>query len=288
MPSPTEAVRPKPFVKWAGGKTKMIPFIMASFPEKMNTYFEPFLGGGAVFFEMLRQKRFKRAVVGDSNQELMCAFSVIKESVDDLMKELRSGRYKYDRRVFDRVRAVDPSALEHVARAARFIYLNRTCFNGLYRVNGMGQFNVPFGRFDDPLICDEENLRAVSKALAKVTLVRADFSTIVEKAKVGDGVYFDPPYLPVSKTASFTAYNAGGFGLGDHYKLAGIFKELAAMGVRVVLSNSSSDKTKELYSGFNVKELTGRNNVGGPAEYRKPSKEIMVIGGPPLTGERVA
>lgn len=288
MATKKDEVQPKPFVKWAGGKTKMLPFILSSFPETVNTYYEPFLGGGAVFFEMLRQKRFKRAVIGDSNPDLMCAFLTIQKSVDDLVKELRSGRYKYDRKVFERIRAVDPTELEDIPRAARFIYLNRTCFNGLYRVNNSGQFNAPFGKYDNPLICDEENLRAVSRALKGVKLVRADFALIVEKAKAGDGVYFDPPYLPLSKTASFTAYNAGGFGLGDHYKLAGLFKELAARGVNVVLSNSSSDKTRELYSGFDVRELTGKNNIGGPAEYRKPSKEIMVVGGPPVTGERVA
>lgn len=288
MASKPEAIQPKPFVKWAGGKTKMLPFIMASFPEKVDTYYEPFLGGGAVFFEMLRQKRFRKAVLGDSNLDLMTTFKVIQSSVEDLIEELGNAkRYKYESKTYYAIRAEEPSD-DDVMRAARFVYLNKTCFNGLYRVNQSGQFNAPFGKFTNPLICDAPNLRAIAKALKGVKLMRADFSTVVEKAKEGDGVYFDPPYLPVSKTASFTAYNAGGFGLGDHYKLAGIFKELAAMDVNVVLSNSSSDKTRELYSGFDVRELTGKNNIGGPAEYRKPSKEIMVIGGPPLTGERVA
>lgn len=288
MPTKSDEVQPKPFVKWAGGKSKMLPFILSSFPEKMDTYYEPFLGGGAVFFEMLRQKRFRKAVLGDSNADLMTTFKVIQSGVEDLIEELGNGkRYKYESKAYYAIRAEEPSD-DDVLRAARFVYLNRTCFNGLYRVNRSGQFNAPFGKFTNPLICDARNLRAISKALKGVKLVCADFSSVVEKAKKGDGVYFDPPYLPVSKTASFTAYNAGGFGLGDHYKLAGLFKELAAVGVSVVLSNSSSDKTRELYSGFDVRELTGKNNIGGPAEYRKPSKEIMVIGGPPLKGERVA
>lgn len=288
MASKPAEVQPKPFVKWAGGKTKMLPFILSSFPEKVDTYYEPFLGGGAVFFEMLRQKRFRKAVIGDSNPDLMCAFTAIKDQVEDLIAELKSGKYKYERRTFERIRSVDSGTLDAVQRAARFVYLNKTCFNGLYRVNRDGQFNAPFGKFENPLICDEPNLRAVSRALKGVRLVHGDFALIVEKAKRGDGVYFDPPYLPISKTASFTAYNAGGFGLGDHYKLAGLFKELAGMGVNVVVSNSLSDKTRELYSGFDVRELTGSRNIGGPAEYRKPVKEMMVVGGPPVKGEQVA
>lgn len=278
---------PKPFVKWAGGKTKMLPFILASFPEKVNTYYEPFVGGGAVFFEMLRQKRFKRAVIGDSNVDLMCTFQVVQSDVESLITELGSKRYKYESKVFYSIREEEPST-DDVKRAARFVYLNRTCFNGLYRVNRSGEFNAPFGKFTNPLICDSENLRAVHTALKGVKLICADFSTVVERAKAGDGVYFDPPYLPLSKTASFTAYNAGGFGLGDHYKLAGYFKELVEMGVNVVLSNSLSDKTRALYSGFNIRELTGARNIGGPAEYRVPVKEMMVVGGLAPTGERVS
>jgi DNA adenine methylase len=278
---------PKPFVKWAGGKAKMIPFILSALPEKVSTYYEPFLGGGAVFFEMLRQKRFKKAVVGDSNEDLMAAFQSVQSDVEGLIKELSGKRYRYEKDVYYRIREEEPSE-DPVKRAARFIYLNRTCFNGLYRVNRNGDFNAPFGKYDDPLICDKENLRAVSTVLKGVKLMRADFSIIVEKAKKGDAVYFDPPYLPLSKTASFTAYNAGGFGLGDHYKLAGYFKELASMDVSVVLSNSLSEKTKSMYSGFDVRELTGARNIGGPAEYRSPVKEMMVVGGPAKTGEKVA
>lgn len=278
---------PRPFVKWAGGKTKMIPFILSSFPDKVSTYYEPFVGGGSVFFEMLRQKRFKKAVIGDSNEDLMAAFQSVQSNVEGLIRELSAKKYRYDETVYYRVREEEPSE-DPVKRAARFIYLNRTCFNGLYRVNRSGGFNAPFGKFTNPLICDGENLRAVSSALKGVKLALADFATIVERAKKGDAVYFDPPYLPISKTSSFTAYNAGGFGLGDHYRLAGYFKELVSMGVSVVLSNSLSEKTRDMYSGFDIRELTGARNIGGPAEYRSPVKEMMVVGGPANTGEKVA
>jgi DNA adenine methylase len=218
----------------------------------------------------------------------MAAFSAVQSDVDSLVKELKDKRYKYDRRVYLRIRAEDPTGFDQIRRAARFIYLNRTCFNGLYRVNRDGEFNTPFGKYDNPLICDEENLRAVAKSLKGVKLMCADFETIVEKVEPGDGVYFDPPYLPISKTASFTSYNAGGFRLGDHARLAFYFKALVKMGVNVVLSNSLSDVTRDMYSGFDVRELTGARNVGGPAEYRKSVTEMMVVGGPAKTGEKVA
>lgn len=279
---------PKPFVKWAGGKTKMIPFILSSFPESVKTYYEPFVGGGAVFFEMLRLKRFKKAVLSDSNPDLMNAFATIQEHVDSLVTELKKPRYKYEKKTYYRIRGEETDTMASVERAARFIYLNRTCFNGLHRVNKSGGFNTPFGKYVDPLICDEDNLRAVSKALKGVTLRCEDFTTVVEKAKEGDAVYFDPPYLPISETSSFTAYGIDGFAEEDHWRLKGLFRKLHLRGVSVVLSNSLCDLTKEMYSGFDIRELTGARNIGGPAEYRKAVKEIMVVGGPAKTGEKVA
>lgn len=271
---------PRPFVKWAGGKKKMLPFIMSSFPDKVKTYYEPFLGGGSVFFEMLRQGRFKKAVIGDSNAELANAFQVVQSDVEALISELQTKRYKYDRRVYLKIRAENSQDSTAVAQAARFIYLNKTCFNGLYRVNLDGRFNTPFGKYDDPLICDAENLRAVSKALKGVTIICQDFAQMTEKAKLGDGVYFDPPYLPISETSSFTGYNAGGFGEEDHWRLRGLFGRLVKAGVSVVLSNSLCDTTREMYSSFNVRELTGSRVIGGPASYRNSVKEMMVVGGP--------
>ncbi len=277
----------RPFVKWAGGKGKMLPFILPALPAQMDTYYEVFVGAGAVFFELARQKRFKKAVLGDSNRDLMSAYRAIQSNVDGLIEELSSQRYKYDRKVYERIRAEKPSA-DDVERAARFIYLNRTCFNGLYRVNKDGGFNTPFGKFENPTICDSTNLRAVSKVLKRVKLVEGDYEPLAMRAKEGDAVYFDPPYLPVSKTSNFTGYTPGGFNGSDHAKLAYVFGLLARKKVSVVLSNSYCDETLRLYKEYEVRELTGARNVGGPTEYRKPAKEIMVIGGPARSGEQVA
>jgi DNA adenine methylase len=267
---------PYSFVKWVGGKSKMARHILERLPLHFNRYFEPFLGGGAVFFELSRQKRFKRASLGDMNPELMNAFRTVQDDVSGLIRELHMDcKYIYNKKTYLKIRAQDTKDWTPVARAARFIYLNKTCFNGLYRVNGSGKFNVPFGTYKDPVICDEPNLRAVSKALKNVKLIEKRFEWVLQLAKPGDAVYFDPPYLPISETSKFTGYTEGGFGLVDHTFLSCVFDELANRGVAVVLSNSTA--ARELYKKHEIVDLVGGRSVGGPAEYRKPVKEIMVV-----------
>lgn len=273
---------PYPVVKWAGGKTRVMGHIVSRLPEKIDRYFEPFLGGGALFLELSRQKRFGRAVVGDENPELMNAYKVIRTSVRDLVAELRNGGYEYDKTRYLEVRALDALSLDPVPRAARFIYLNKTCFNGLYRVNGEGRFNVPFGKYKAPVICDEENLLAVSKAMKKARIVEDDFEHQVQGAKAGDFVYFDPPYLPISDTSSFTSYTKGGFSLGDHVRLSLLFRELAQKGVSVILSNSEHPTVRRLYGDFEMVTITGPRTVGGPAEFRKSVSEVLVMANVPL------
>jgi len=268
---------PYPFVKWAGGKTKMIGHILANMPAKIGTYYEPFIGGGAVFFELARQKRFDRAIIGDLNEELMNTYHMIRDDVDGLIKVLKQPRYKYQRSAYLKIRALDPNKIDALARAARFIYLNRTCFNGLYRVNQSGGFNVPFGKYTNPVICDETNLRAVSEVLVNVELAISDFDQIVEDAHPGDVVYFDPPYLPLSPTSNFTGYNEGGFSIHSHERLARTFSRLKKRRVKAILSNSSSAKSIELYSKFKIEYHIGSRVVGGPAEYRKSVSEILVV-----------
>jgi len=270
---------PYPFIKWAGGKTKMIGHVIASMPEKIGTYYEPFVGGGAVFFELARQKRFDRAVVGDLNEELMNAYRVIRDDVDKLIRVLKEKPFRYNKNSYLKIRAWNPSKIDSIKRAARFVYLNRTCFNGLYRVNKDGGFNVPFGKYTNPLICDEVNLRAVSEILSNVELAVADFEDIVADASPGDVVYFDPPYIPLSATSNFTGYNEGGFNAADHRRLARTFKNLTKKRVRTILSNSSAPLSFELYDKFQIETHQGSRVVGGPAEYRKPVKEIIVRNG---------
>ena len=269
---------PYPFLKWAGGKGRMVGHIVPRMPAKIKTYYEPFVGGGAVFFELARQKKFQRAVISDCNTELINTYKVVQDSVDALVKELQTGDYKYSKSNYLRIRALDPKDLSNVERAARFVYLNRTCFNGLYRVNLKGAFNTPFGRYKNPVICDELNLRAISTALENVRICRSDFLGAVDDAKEGDVVYFDPPYIPTSKTAKFTSYNMKGFVEEDHRRLAECFGRLIQSGVCCILSNSYAPLAIELYGKYEVLELMGSRSVGGPASYRKPAKEIIVFG----------
>jgi DNA adenine methylase len=258
----------------------MIGHIIPRMPPKIETYYEPFLGGGAVFFELARQKRFARAVIGDCNEELINTYRVIKNNVDELIKELQTGDFKYAKANYLRVRAIAPKDLSNLERAARFIFLNRTCFNGLYRVNSKtGAFNVPFGKYKNPVICDEPNLRAISDALKNVEVMRTDFLSIVDGAKEGDAVYFDPPYVPTSKTSKFTSYTMRGFDEADHRRLAECFDKLSGQGVCCVLSNSFAPLVIELYDKYGMTKLMGARSIGGPASYRKPAEEIVVSAG---------
>lgn len=271
---------PYPFLKWAGGKGRMIGYIIPRMPPKIRTYFEPFLGGGAVFFELARQKRFENAVIGDCNEELVNAYKVIKGDIDKLVNELQTGDYKYGKANYLRIRALVPQNLTNLQRAARMIFLNRTCFNGLYRVNKKtGAFNVPFGKYKNPVICDEPNLRAISEALKNVEIIRTDFLSIVDGAQKGDTVYFDPPYVPISETSKFTSYNMRGFDEADHRRLAECFGNLSGRGVCCVLSNSFAPLVVELYDKYGMQKLMGARSIGGPASYRKPVKEIIVSAG---------
>lgn len=258
--------------------------VCARLPEKIDTYYEPMIGGGAVFIRLAREGRFRKAIIGDVNAELVGAWTVVRDDVDALVRELRRPAYVYSRDAFLAMRDRAPASMSPPEAAARFIYLNRTCFNGLYRVNRLGEFNVPFGKYKDPVICDEPNLRTVSSLLKGVKIVRGDFARCVAKARPGDAAYFDPPYVPVSDTSSFTAYTADGFGLDDHKRLAETFGELGRRGVRAVLSNSVAKEALALYKPFDRDTVQGSRSIGGPAEYRGSAGEIIIWTGP-LTAE---
>lgn len=279
-PSKNKEIVAHPFVKWAGGKSKVISHVMARLPEKVNTYFEPMVGGGFVLFYLARLNMFERAVISDTNPDLMNAYRVIKKDVEGLISELSNGNYVYDKKVFLDHRGADFKKLSPIKKAARFIYLNKTCFNGLYRVNKGGGFNTPFGRFKNPTICDSDNLRAISKVLKKVKIRSEDFVQACADAAPGDAVYFDPPYIPLSKTSKFTNYTSDGFSMKDHVRLSDFFTQLSTRSIRVVLSNSSAPAAVELYREHDIDYLKGARNVGGPAEYRKAVSEILVFAGP--------
>lgn len=265
--------KPKPFVKWAGGKRQLVDILLSNVPPSFNRYFEPFVGGGALLFELQPQK----AVISDINEELINAYQVIKDNVEELINSLK--KHKNTKEYYYAIRAINPKTLTPVERASRFIYLNKTCFNGLYRENSKGQFNVPFGRYKNPKICDEENLRAVSEFLNKIeiTILNCDYKMTCEMAKSGDFVYLDPPYYPISKTASFTKYNKNDFSEKDQIELSEIFKELDRKGCYVMLSNSNTEFIKKLYANYRIQEIKANRFINCKANRRgKSNIEVLI------------
>lgn len=242
-----ESVRLRPILKWAGGKSRILDEILERLPEDIATYYEPFVGGAAVFFALASTGRFRRAVLSDLNRDLVDVYKGVKKDVDAVIQLLEDYRRRHSEETYYATRELDPKELALEERAARLIYLNKTGYNGLYRVNRSGQFNVPFGRHTNPGICDEPRLRAAARALRRVSLQVRDFAEAVAEAAPGDAVYFDPPYVPISKTASFTAYHKDTFGPEEHQRLADTFLALTRRGVRAVLSNSDTRETRGLY-----------------------------------------
>ena len=265
---------PAPFLKWAGGKRQLLSYIEARLPERIDTYFEPFMGGAAVFFRLAARRSFKRAVLADANRDLIDCYKAVREDVEGVIVALR--KYRNDRDQYYRVRAQEPETMSGVERAARVIYLNRCGYNGLYRVNSKGRFNVPFGRYKQPVICDEDKLRAASAALSKARLVCGDFTRILGKVGPDDFVYFDPPYVPLSATSSFTAYAKRQFGAPDQERLAVVLRDLAQRKIPVLLSNSYCRQTQDLYLGFDQEKVPARRSINSVARGRGPIDEILV------------
>lgn len=272
---------PRPFLKWVGGKgqllTELFDAVDAAGP--FHRYHEPLVGGGALFFELARTGRLKRkSYLCDVNENLMEAYAGVRDQVNTVVKLLESHKKKHCSDYFYEVRAKVPSRLPQ--RAARIIYLNKTCFNGLYRENSRGLFNAPLGRYTNPAICDEVNLRAVSKALVKANIETGPFQRAASRAKEGDLVYFDPPYHPRSKTAYFTSYSKQRFDESSQRALAETFAELSRRGVKVVLSNSMTDLIVDLYKDFYISEVFASRLVNSKAEKRGKISEVLVTSFP--------
>lgn len=261
---------PRPFLKWAGGKGQLLGRLSARVPKAYHRYFEPFLGGGALFFAL----QPPRGVLSDVNREIIDCYTAVRDHVGALIGAL--GEHRYDSDHYYAVRDADPAKLGLVERAARTIFLNKTGFNGLYRVNRAGKFNVPFGRYAKPAICDEANLRACSAALANVELLATDFGSVATRAHAGDFVYFDPPYVPLSRTAAFTAYAPGGFDLDAQARLAGVFGHLAERGVSVLLSNSDVPAIRKLYAPYRMDTIQATRVINCKATRRGPVRELLV------------
>jgi DNA adenine methylase len=278
----------RPIVKWAGGKTELVPALLPEVPETIRTYVEPFAGGAALFFALSSEepRRFEKAKLNDRNAELVACYRAVKADVDALVTRL--GGYSYDKELYYRVRDVETRDLDDVERGARLIFLNRTCFNGLWRENSKGKFNVPFGTYKNPRILDEMALRRAAVALSDVSLTNLDFEDACKRLGEGDFVYFDPPYVPVSKTASFTAYQASGFGRDDHRRLADLLTRLAKKGVKAMLSNADNDETRELYRAFRCKRVGARRSISALGSGRGKAGELVVtnFGKPGLVKEK--
>jgi len=274
------ATTPKPFVKWAGGKRQLITSLEGHLPKKFGTYFEPFLGGGALLFHLLNQSPNLKCDISDLNSDLILAYITIRDKVEQLVESLErhSGKYSADKiEYYYSVRESAPK--NQIEKVSRLLFLNKTCFNGLYRVNSKGQFNVPLGRYTNPSIVNKENLISVSKILqSKNIAIRCqDFEAILDEAKKDDYVYFDPPYQPVSKTANFTSYTKCEFTYDDLKRLANVCQKLDKKDCKVLLSNSNTKEVKKLFSSkWKVVEVSANRAINSNSKKRTGHSELLI------------
>jgi DNA adenine methylase len=265
-----------PVLKWAGGKRQLLNKLIPLLPREINEYCEPFIGGALLFF-----LRPNIAYINDINQELIRVYNVVKNDVESLIKVL--GGFKNDPECFYAVRSRDRNkekydAMPDVEKAARILYLNKTCYNGLYRVNSAGEFNTPFGKYANPDIVGETALRAVSAYLnaANVRLTSRDYAEVLKTLPKGAFVYLDPPYDPVSETSSFTSYSIGGFCRDDQIRLREYCDDLTARGIRFMLSNSATDFIKEQYAGYEVIIVDAKRAINSVSSKRGKTEEVIV------------
>jgi DNA adenine methylase len=276
-----ELVQAKPFIKWVGGKAALYPTLEKYFPNEYNRYFEPFLGGGAVFFNL----QPKDAILSDSNAELVVTYRVVRERVYDLIQELELLAQRHSTDFFYEMRSKRTQDMGYVEMAARLIYLNKAGFNGLYRVNSKGEFNVPIGRTSSgssPAICQPEVLMAASKALQGTQIQESSANHMLNStACEGDWVYLDPPYATnTGKSAKFTAYQKRGFDLKAHLELRDTCRSLNNRGVLCTLSNSDIPEVREMYQGFYIKEVYAPRSVGAAAKTRQKVQELIITNYP--------
>lgn len=266
-----------PVVKWVGGKRQLLDEITPLLPKRVTNYCEPFLGGGAVLFSIQPSK----AIVNDLNADLITVYEVIRDDVEALIESLKkhenTSEYFYTLRDIDRDKASYQS-LSKVEKASRLIYLNKTCFNGLFRVNSSGEFNSPFGHYKNPNIVNEPVLRAVSKYFntSNITFYSEDFAETLSRVHKGGFVYLDPPYDPVSDTASFTGYNKGGFDRSEQLRLKRCCDELTQRGVKFILSNSATEFIKELYQEYDITIVKAKRAINADASKRGAIEEVLV------------
>ena len=267
-----------PFLKWAGGKRQLMPEIREMLPDGVTThpYYEPFIGGGALFFELLP----KRAVINDYNEELINVYTAIRDNPSALIEDLK--RHKNTAEYFYKIRAIDRQPLfrnlTKIERASRIIYLNKTCYNGLYRVNNAGEFNSPFGRYKNPNIVNEPVIKAVSKYLnsSQIQISSCDYALILKDIPTDSFVYLDPPYHPISESSSFTGYVQGGWDEGEQLRLRDVCNRLSERGIKFLLSNSASDFIREIYSDYNIHIVQAKRSVNSNSSRRGQVDEFLI------------
>ena len=272
---------PKPFVKWAGGKRQLIPILHQNLPEAFGTYYEPFLGGGALLFHILTDKNGQKCSISDLNSDLVLAYTTIRDRIDALISSLKSHEKNYQKdskSYYYSVRESNPR--NEVEKTSRLIFLNRTCFNGLYRVNSKGKFNVPLGKYTNPNIVNEENLRAVSSILQtnRISIRCRDFESVLRDAKKGDLVYFDPPYQPVSSTANFTSYTTKDFTCDDLTRLAELCLKLDSKECHVLLSNSDSKEVSDIFANkpWKITRIEANRSINSNSKKRTGHFELLI------------
>ena len=285
-----------PFVKWAGGKTQLLPEIRKHYPHRIKKYCEPFVGGGAVLFDVLQTFHPNEVLINDMNAELINIYQQIKSNCNLLIEQLSElqQNYKsqsleknkilfYEKRLRYNELKINRNDAENLEKAALFIFLNKTCFNGLYRVNKRGEFNVPFNNAKNPLICDEENLRACSELLQNVQLKTGDYSNCKDFIDSETFVYLDPPYRPLTQTSAFTSYSEKGFSDKEQIELGNFIKEISEIGAKVLASNSDPKNANkednffdELYSNFEIKRISASRMINSNAKKRGAISELLI------------
>jgi len=267
------------FVKWAGGKTQLLEQFKKFFPKEFNGYLEPFVGSGAVFFYIKEKYNPDYVFLSDNNEELINTYEVVRDNVDELIDVLLQHKNNHSKDYYYEIRDLETKTLNKVEKAGRFIYLNKTCFNGLYRVNSKGKFNVPFGRYKNPGIVNETRLKKASELLQGVELKAMSFENITEYAKENDFIYFDPPYYPLSKTSNFTSYTSNSFTENDQKRLAKVYKVLHERGCKLMLSNSDTPFIKSLFNHgeFKIEVVRAKRVINSDARKRGEINELLVL-----------
>lgn len=274
----------KPFVKWVGGKGKLIPELEKYFPKKFNRYFEPFVGGGALFYEVIQKNNIVFSSINDINKKLIITYKQIQKNPQKIISQLKNIENEYKKLTLEEQKEYfytirkkyNKENLDDITTTVYLIFLNKTCFNGMYRENSKGEYNIPFGDQKNPTICDEKNILAVSKCLKNTEINNLSFENAVEKCKKGDFIYFDPPYYPINATSNFTNYSKNTFGQEEQKRLRDVSAGLAKKGCFVMLSNSNTPFIKKLYKKFYINYLSAARSINSKGDKRGKIKEVIV------------